>query len=82
MPACVDRAPERLDDLRRQIAQAGIHDRRVLALEQSDAADLARQRDVRRRQRVAEDRAGPLLEVVADGGEHRGDRDGVDALGL
>ena len=36
---------ERADDRARQLAQARVHDRRVLALEQADPADLVRERD-------------------------------------
>ena len=47
-PHCGERLAERVDDELGEIAQARVHDRRVLALEQADAADLVRKRDMRR----------------------------------
>ena len=50
--AGVERAAEGVDNELREIAQAGVHDRRVLALQQADAADVARQREMNARQRL------------------------------
>ena len=76
-----DGPAEGVDHLRRNVAQAGVHDRRVLALEQPDPADLARKGDVRARQFPREDLACLLLESIRDRRKHRGDGDGADALG-
>ena len=56
--AGVERGAKRVDDELGEIAQARVHDRRVLALEQADAADVARQRDMHAGQRLLENRAG------------------------
>src|SRR5690606_6607058 len=70
-----DRLADGLDHVLREVAQAGVHDRRVLAFEQADAADIARQRDVDAGQGFGEDFAGLLLELAGHGGEDGGDGD-------
>ena len=47
-----------------EVAQAGVHDRRILALEQADASDIARQRDVHAGQGAGENLAGLLFELA------------------
>ena len=59
------------DDLGRKLVQAGVHDRRVLTLEQADPADLVRERDRDARQLFRDDGGRFLLRLGVDGGEHR-----------
>ena len=47
-PELRERGAERGDDVLGKVAQAGVHDRRVLALEQADPADLVRETDRQR----------------------------------
>ena len=79
--AGVERGSKRVDDELGEIAQARVHHRRVLALQQPDAADVARQSDVDARQRLFEDRSGLGFELGVDRTEHRRDRDRANALG-
>ena len=70
------------DHVMRQVAQTGVHDRRVFPLEQADTADIARQGDVGARQGLGENFAGLLFEIAIDRREDRGNGNGIDPLGL
>ena len=58
------------DDLRSELVEAGVHDRRVLALEQTDPPDLVGERDRSARQLLPDDGSRLLLCLRVDGGEH------------
>ena len=79
--ARVERGAKRVDDELGEIAQARVHDCRVLALEQAYAADVARQRDVHAGERSGKDFARFVFASCVDRTEHRGDRDRADSLG-
>ena len=73
----IQRRFEAIHRARRQLPQTGVHDGGVLPLQQADAPDLARQRDIG----VGDDRAHYLCALLFKGGvdrrEHRRDSDGV-----
>jgi hypothetical protein len=70
-----------VDDAVGELAQRGVDDRGVLALQQPHPADLVRERhrDVRAERR-GDHLGGPDLELGVDRGEHRRDRDRPDAV--
>ncbi len=72
---------ERGDDLARQRPQAGVHDRRVLALEQPDPPELVREAERRAGHLLREQLGGLALELGVDRREHGRDRDRAQLLG-
>src|SRR5439155_19958585 len=67
-------------DLRRQVAQAGIDDGRVLAFQEPDAADLVRQADGEPGDLSLQDLPGSIFQLLVDRREDRRDGDRTDAL--
>ena len=66
----------------RQVDQARVEDGRVLAFEETEAADGGREGDVGVREFVADDLGGAGFHRVVDRGEEAGHCDGADAGGL
>ena len=74
------RPTERRDDGEREVDQAGVHHRGVLALQQPNPPDLVGQRQADARDLLGEDFSGACLHFRGHGREHRGDRSGGDAF--
>src|SRR4029453_11109732 len=66
---------EGLNDPRGKLAQAGVHDRRVLSFQETGAADLVREADLDLGQLPLEDPRRLLLELRVDRREDRGEGD-------
>ena len=73
------RVAEGLDDLDRQLGEAGIHGGGVLAFEQADPPDFVREADTRAGDFFGDDFGGALFLIRIDRRKDRRDRHTVDA---
>jgi hypothetical protein len=76
-----ERRLERSRDSARHRAERRVHDRRVLAFEQTDRPDLVAERDRQVAQLLADDVRGGRLMLVRDRGEHARHRDRLGLTG-
>ena len=77
----LQRVAKRAHDTCGKLNQSCVHHRRVLALDQPDAADLVGKCDLRLRVLGADNLGGPVLLRAVERREDRGNRDGFEALG-